>query len=65
MSKTLTVREMMDRLRVSKNTAYTLAKKSDFYPAYKIGKKILIDSDLLEKWIEEQGRKKGDGKNAG
>ena len=60
--ETISVKKLSERLGVCINTAYSLAGKKDFYPAYKIGKKICIDADMLEKWISEQGKRKG-GKN--
>ena len=56
--KTIGVRELAQRLGICRNTAYALAAKSDFYPAFKVGKKVCIDVDLLEGWINEQGREK-------
>lgn len=55
---TIGVEEMARRLGICRNTAYLLANKCNFYPAYKVGKKICIDTDLLEQWIKEQGRVK-------
>lgn len=54
--RTINVMELAKRLGICRNTAYTLAARKDFYPSYRIGKKICIDADLLEKWISEQGR---------
>ena len=57
---TIGVEEMARRLGICRNTAYLLAGKCDFYPAYRVGKKICIDTVLLEQWIREQGRGKED-----
>lgn len=51
--------DLARRLGICRNSAYALAARNGFYPAYKIGKKVCIDADLLEKWISEQGREKG------
>lgn len=56
--KIMTVMEMAARLKICRNTAYLLAAKPEFYPSFKIGRKILVDSDQLEKWILEQGARK-------
>ena len=56
--RTIGVKDLARRLGICRNTAYSLASKRSFYPAYKVGKKICIDADSLERWIEEQGRGK-------
>jgi len=56
--QTIKVMDLAKRLGICRNTAYLLAAKKEFYPAYKIGKKVCIDAELLEKWIDEQGREK-------
>lgn len=48
------VPEMGESLGISRATAYELATRPDFYPSFRIGKRILINRQLLEKWIAEQ-----------
>ena len=54
----LSVMELAQKLGVCRNTAYTLAARPDFYPAIRIGRRICVDPDQLEKWIDERGREK-------
>ena len=54
--KTVTVSEMMQILNIGRNTAYQLVNDRGFYPAFHIGRKILINLELLDKWLEEQGK---------
>ena len=49
----LTVKEMMDFLNVSRATAYELVNMSGF-PAFRVGRKILINSDRLKEWMRAQ-----------
>lgn len=45
-------------LSIGRNNAYKLCQRPDF-PTVKIGSKIMIDVDDLNKWIEKQkGAKK-------
>lgn len=46
----MTVQDLMDYLRISKNVAYELVRSKGF-PAFRIGKKILINKDKLDEWI--------------
>lgn len=49
----LTVKEMMDFLNVSRATAYELVNRAGF-PAFRIGRKILVNADRLKAWMQEQ-----------
>lgn len=51
---TLTVKEMAEYLHIGNNTAYDLVHSKGFYPAFKIGRKILVNLDKLKLWIDEQ-----------
>lgn len=51
--QTLTVREMQDYLCVSRSTAYELVNTPGF-PAFRIGKKILVNVERLKEWIKQQ-----------
>ncbi len=51
---TLTVKEMAAYLNIGHNTAYELVHSKGFYPAFKIGRKILVNLDKLKQWIDDQ-----------
>ena len=51
-----TIEEVMDLLRISRNTAYRLAHKNGV-PTIKIGKKILFDKELFHRWLREHMNK--------
>lgn len=50
----LTIKEFMEFENIGRNKAYELVHDSSFYPAFRIGKKILINLDMLKKWNAEQ-----------
>ncbi len=49
----LTVEDLMDELQISRSKAYELVKKPDF-PAFHIEKRILINREGLQRWMDEQ-----------
>ena len=49
----ITVLEMAERLKVGRSLAYQLARTASFYPAFRLGSKILISETALERWIDE------------
>jgi excisionase family DNA binding protein len=51
----ITVEEMGRRIGVGRVGAYALASTEGF-PALRIGKRILIPTDALKRWLEEQAR---------
>ena len=51
---TLTVDEMAKSLNIGKNLAYQLANSKTFYPAFRIGRKILINREKLQEWLNDQ-----------
>ena len=51
---TLTVEEMADQLNISKVTAYNLAKRKDFFPAFRLGNRVLIGASALALWVDKQ-----------
>ena len=53
-SKTITPEQMMVFLGIGRSKAYELIHSEGFYPAFKIGRKILINVDKLNRWIDEQ-----------
>lgn len=61
----LTIKQFMTFQNISRTTAYRLVHDESFYPAFRIGRKILINLDKLRKWNFEQGMTGGgtDGDN--
>ena len=51
---TLTIDELAYHLNVSRATAYNLAKRNDFYPALRIGHRLIVSKHALERWLGEQ-----------
>lgn len=49
----LSVPEMASSLGISTNTAYDLAHSADF-PAFRVGKRLLISKEGLDAWIQSQ-----------
>lgn len=56
---TIKVSEMQKILGISRCTAYELVNQKDF-PSFRIGRKILINREGLERWMKEQEGKKCD-----
>ena len=56
-SNTITVYQLAEILNIGRYTAYELCHRCDFYPAFRIGRKILVNMDKLNQWLEEQGQK--------
>lgn len=48
------VSELAQRLGISRSAAYGLANSDGFYPAFHIGKRVLISLAALERWLDEQ-----------
>ncbi len=59
-SVNLTIRQFMEYQNIGRTKAYQLAHDPDFYPAFRIGGKILISLDKLKKWNFDQSMKKGE-----
>lgn len=51
---TITVEELAQQLNVSRATAYSLARRDDFYPAFRIGHRLIVSRQALERWLAEQ-----------
>ena len=58
---TITVEELAQELNVSRTTAYNLARSKDFYPAIRIGQRIVVSVQALIRWLEEQTRIRTEG----
>ena len=43
----------MDYMNIGRTKAYELVHDPAFYPAFRIGRKILINKEKLDKWIDE------------
>ena len=52
-SLTLSVQQMAKELNISRNTAYELTKQKGF-PCFRVGKRVLINRDMLQAWLDEQ-----------
>lgn len=52
MSDVLTIKDLMERLRISKNVAYDLIKQEGF-PVIKIKSTYRIPKQGLEKWLDK------------
>ena len=50
---TLNAREAAELLRISKSKVYDLAR-TEFFPAVRIGKRVVIPRDKLIKWMNAQ-----------
>ena len=44
---------MAKELNISRNTAYELTKQKGF-PCFRVGKRVLINRDMLQAWLDEQ-----------
>jgi len=62
MEKLLTLREVSEKLQISENTHYKLARKGEI-PGIKIGNQWRFKVQDIEKWLEEQKMKKKGNKN--
>ncbi len=51
---TITVDELAQQLNVSRATAYNLARRKDFYPAFRIGHRLIISKQALSRWLDDQ-----------
>ena len=51
---TITVDELAQQLNVSRATAYNLARRKDFYPAFRIGHRLIISKQALNRWLDDQ-----------
>jgi excisionase family DNA binding protein len=52
--QTLTVKGMAEALNIGIVTAYQLVNSENFYPAFRIGRKILVNRQRLQEWLDEQ-----------
>ena len=51
---TMSVKKMAESIGVGIVTAYQLANSEDFYPSFRIGRKILINREKLQEWLNEK-----------
>lgn len=52
-----TTHEFAEVFGIGLSGAYKLVNSKGFYPAFRIGKRILISADALERWVSEQTTK--------
>ena len=62
MEKLLTLRQVSEKLQISENTLYKLARKGEI-PAIKIGNQWRFKAQDIERWLEEQKTKKKGNEN--
>jgi excisionase family DNA binding protein len=55
-----TVRDVQKLLGVGRNNAYNLVRQKGF-PAIYVGNRIVIPSDLFQKWVAEQSENRRGG----
>lgn len=53
--KMIHLKDIEQRYGISRSTVARLRKKPGF-PAYKIGKRVVVDPDKLDKWLKEGGK---------
>ena len=53
--ETITVVETAKRLGIGRNTAYEAVKRAEI-PSVRIGRRILVPSKALDKWLESSGK---------
>lgn len=51
MEKLLTIKDLTERLPISKNNAYELMRRNDF-PSIRLGRKYIVLEDELEKYLK-------------
>jgi excisionase family DNA binding protein len=51
--KLLTTKELMDKLKVKRNTIYQLRKDADL-PTIKLGRTIRFDEEEIDKWLKSR-----------
>lgn len=51
----LSQKDIQQKFGISRSTVSRLCKQPGF-PAYKIGKRVVVDPDELEKWVKEGGK---------
>ncbi len=56
---TLNIKDLQELLNISYVTAYNLTLRKDF-PSFRIGRRILINREGLDRWMKEQEGKKND-----
>lgn len=54
----INVPELAKRLGIARPTAYDLVNSEGFYPAFRIGRKILVNVELLKQWMKEQSNQR-------
>ncbi len=50
----LTIKQFMEYQNIGRTKAYELVHNPEFYPAFRIGRKILINLEKLRKWNFDQ-----------
>ncbi len=50
----LTRKEFVSLMRISEPKAQEILNSKDFYPAFRIGRRVMVNAQLLQKWLNEQ-----------
>lgn len=50
----ITILQMGKMLGISRSTLHRMVHSEGFYPAIKLGKRVLINKKDLEKWLDER-----------
>ncbi len=53
-NRCITVVELGKMLHLSKTKAYEVVNQADFYPAFRVGKRVLVSLSALDRWLEER-----------
>ena len=59
MGEMLTVKQLQEKLKLSRQGAYDLCQDPDF-PVCRVRRKILIPADKLQEWIDKGGSRRED-----
>lgn len=60
-SKYLTVRETARYVKFCESIIRQWIKRNDFYPCIRVGKRIVIDREALDCWLQEQNKSTKEG----
>ena len=62
--KVLSRKELAGYLGVGQNKAHQLVSDKSFYPAFRLGGRVLVNKDMLDKWLNEQCQPSGGNQSA-
>ena len=53
----LTVEELAEQIGICRVSAYKLVNDPEFYPAFRLGRKVMISKKRLQEWLDEMTTK--------